>query len=205
MRALLLHQCRVAQQSFEMLAGDVCPRCGERMEHNNNAEVGQPLTEPQRLMLDFVMDALGQCGAVLREKGWDAQLTVHTIPTLHVSLSIAINVGPIPSEVGDARVADYKSESGSSAATEVVGERQGRHPDSETLVFEREAWNRLYHEQGQRIADLEKAGEALARFVRQYVVRTHPARLTAPSPANIRRYSDARAAVSSWEEATKPW
>jgi hypothetical protein len=57
-----------------------------------------PITQPQRILLDAAMNALGDCGRKLREDGWDATLTVHTIPTLHVALSVQINTGPTPVE-----------------------------------------------------------------------------------------------------------
>jgi hypothetical protein len=57
------------------------------------------LSHPQRILLDAAMDALGACGKSLRAEGWDATLTVHTIPELHVTLTVPINVGPIPIEV----------------------------------------------------------------------------------------------------------
>jgi len=56
------------------------------------------MTQPQRLLLDAAMNALGECGKRLREDGWDATMTVHTIPDLHVTLTVTINVGPIPVE-----------------------------------------------------------------------------------------------------------
>ena len=58
----------------------------------------RPITRPQRLLIDAAIDALGECGKKLRADGWDATLTVDTVPALHVSLTVAINVGPIPVE-----------------------------------------------------------------------------------------------------------
>jgi hypothetical protein len=57
------------------------------------------LSQPQRILLDAAMNEMGTCGKHLRENGWDAQMTVHTIPELHVTLTVPINVGPIPVEV----------------------------------------------------------------------------------------------------------
>ena len=71
------------------------------------ADVPVPPTEPaetrrlsrqQRILLDAALDDFGVCGKSLREQGWDATLTVHALPELHITLTVPIHVGPIPVE-----------------------------------------------------------------------------------------------------------
>ena len=66
----------------------------EKLEALANPRKRLPIYGRRKILLDAAMAAIAECGKKLREDGWDPVMTVEAIPDLHITLTIAIDVGP---------------------------------------------------------------------------------------------------------------